>query len=259
MNPPDAPIVVFDSGLGGISVLRALVKELPAERFVYFGDSANAPYGTRTTAKIRRLTLENLERLERDFGFKAAVIACNTATSAAITLLRDRFSQPIIGIEPALKLAAERHPGETVVVMATQTTLREKKYAALAARYGERCRVYSLPCPKLVEYVEQGAQDSPSAERYLRRRLSRFLNQPPGALVLGCTHFPFAAPALRRLFPEGTELLDGSRGTACQTRRLLSERGLLRTEGEGSVKFFSSIDTEAQRARAKALFETELS
>lgn len=258
MNTPDSPIVVFDSGLGGISVLRALARELPRERFVYFGDSANAPYGTRSTAQIRRLTLENLERLDRDHGFKAAVIACNTATSAAITQLRERFSQPVIGIEPALKLAAERHPGGSIVVMATQTTLREKKYAALAAQYGRGCRVYALPCPRLVEYVESFAQDSPEAERYLRRRLSRFLHDPPDALVLGCTHFPFAAPALRRLFPASTELLDGSRGTAQQTRRVLHERGLLRETGEGSVEFYCSLDTPEQLARMRELYAASL-
>lgn len=254
----NAPIVVFDSGLGGLSVLRALVRELPRERFVYFGDSANAPYGTRSTSQIRQLTLSNLERLERDFGFKAAVIACNTATSAAISQLRERFRQPIIGLEPALKLAAERHPGGSIVVMATQTTLHEKKYAALAAQYAANCRVTDLPCPRLVEYVEQGAQSSPEAERYLRWRLSRFIKQPPDAVVLGCTHFPFAAPVLRRLFPEKTELLDGSRGAACRTRSLLAERGLLRSEGEGSVELYSSIDTEAQKTRAERLFKMDL-
>lgn len=258
MDSVDAPIVVFDSGLGGISVLRALVQELPSERFVYFGDSANAPYGTRSTPKIRRLTLDCLTRLERDFGFKAAVIACNTATSAAIGLLRERFSQPIIGIEPALKLAAERHPGGTVAVLATQTTLREKKYAALAAQYAGRCRVVNLPCPRLVELVEAGEANGPAAERYLRRTLARFLKEPPDAVVLGCTHFPFAAPLLRRLLPESTELLDGSRGTACQTRRLLAQNGLLRAQGPGSVEFFSSLDTPEQLARAQAMFTAEL-
>ena len=146
----NSPIVVFDSGVGGVSVLRALLRELPEENFLYFGDSANAPYGPRTTEEIRALTLENLTRLKAQYDFKAAVIACNTATSAAIGALRAAWPElPIIGIEPALKPAADRHPGGTVVVMATETTLREEKFAAMTRRMESRCRIVSLPCPEL--------------------------------------------------------------------------------------------------------------
>ena len=171
----NSPILVFDSGVGGVSVLRSLVRELPDEDFVYFGDSANAPYGPRSTEEIRALTLENLTRLKEEFDFKAAVIACNTATSAAIGDLRAAWPElPILGIEPALKPAADRHPGGTVVVMATETTLREEKFAALTRRIESRCRVVSLPCPELVEFVERGETDSPALEDYLRQTLAPF-------------------------------------------------------------------------------------
>ena len=243
MKSADRPIVVFDSGVGGISVLRSLVRYLPRERFVYFGDSANAPYGTRTTADIRRLTLENLRRLDEEYHFKAAVIACNTATSAAITELRAVYAdRPIVGIEPALKLAAERHPGKTVVVMATQTTLRERKFAALTSRYADRCRIVRLPCPELVEFVERGELDSPALASFLRDRLGPYCTEDLGAVVLGCTHFPFVRPPLLSILPETAELLDGSDGTARQTRRLLQQRGELRTEGEGSVLLCNSSE-----------------
>ena len=243
------PIVVFDSGVGGLSVLRALVRELPQEDFLYFGDSANAPYGSRTTEEIRCLTLENLRRLDKECCFKAAVIACNTATSAAITELRAVYAdRPIVGIEPALKLAADRHPGQTVVVMATETTLREKKFAALTARYTDRCRIVRLPCPELVEFVERGELDSPELLAYLQNRLSPFCHQDLGAVVLGCTHFPFAAGAMRGILPPDTELLDGSEGTARQTRRLLQQRGLLSDRAEGRVELRnSSPDPEMLR------------
>ena len=242
MDQKNQPIAVFDSGVGGISVLRALVRAMPSERFVYLGDTAHAPYGPKPTEEIRRLTLENLHVLDEVEPFKAVVIACNTATSAAFEALRRTYAdRPVIGIEPALKPAADRHPGQTVLVLATETTLREAKYAALAARMAQRCKVVSLPCPELVEFVERGETDSPALERWLRTRLAPWLGGEAGAVVLGCTHFPFAAPALRRVLPAGTELIDGSAGTARQTRRLLAEADLLRpSSARGEVIFRST-------------------
>ena len=237
----EQPIVVFDSGVGGLSVLRALVRELPQERFVYFGDSANAPYGIRSTEEIRTLTVENLRSLDEAWGFKAAVVACNTATSAAIGALREEYrDRPVIGIEPALKLAADRHPGGKILVIATQTTLREAKFDALARRVGSSCEVWRLPCPELVEFVERGETDSPALEDFLGRILAPWCDGKTDAVVLGCTHFPFAAGVMRRILPERTELLDGSEGTARQTRRLLAQRDLLCTEGEGELILLNS-------------------
>ena len=253
----NSPIVVFDSGVGGVSVLRALVRELPEEDFVYFGDSANAPYGPRTTEDIRALTLKNLTRLKKEYDFKAAVIACNTATSAAIGELRAAWPElPIIGIEPALKPAADRHPGGTVVVMATETTLREEKFAALTRRMGDRCKIVSLPCPELVEFVERGETEGSELEAWLRRVLEPWLEAD--AVVLGCTHFPFAAEALRRVLSPETELLDGSLGTARNTRSQLAERSLLRETGPGSVRFINSSPDAGMLALCERLLHTEL-
>ena len=253
----NSPIVVFDSGVGGVSVLRALVRELPEENFVYFGDSANAPYGPRTTEDIRALTLKNLTRLKKEYDFKAAVIACNTATSAAIGELRATWPElPIIGIEPALKPAADRHPGGTVVVMATETTLREEKFAALTRRMGDRCKIVSLPCPELVEFVERGETEGSELEAWLRRVLEPWLEAD--AVVLGCTHFPFAAEALRRVLSPETELLDGSLGTARNTRSQLAERSLLRETGPGSVRFINSSPDAGMLALCERLLHTEL-
>ena len=235
------PIAVFDSGLGGISVLRELRSLMPNEHYLYFGDSANAPYGSRPTEEIRALTLENLTRLKQEYAFKAVVVACNTATSAAIGALRAAWPElPVVGIEPALKPAADRHPGGTVLVLATETTLREAKFDALACRLADRCRVVRLPCPGLVEFIERGETDSPALEAFLRQTLGDYAGGGADAVVLGCTHYPFAAEVLRRVLGPDTELLDGSEGTARNTRSQLAERSLLRETGEGSVRFLNS-------------------
>ena len=236
MNTNDF-IAVFDSGVGGISVLKHLVKLLPEERFLYFGDSANAPYGTKTKAQVRELTLAAAEMLYLR-GIKALVVACNTATSAAITELRLAYPDLIvIGIEPALKLAADTYPGGRLGVMATPMTLREEKFAALMERFRGSCEIFKLPATGLVELIEAGRADSPEAEEMLRRL---FENYPKlDALVLGCTHYPFAAGTIRRVLGEDVALLDGGDGTARETKRRLEAAGLLRS-GDGSVTIENS-------------------
>ena len=236
MNTNDY-IAVFDSGVGGISVLKHLVKQLPEERFLYFGDSANAPYGTKTKDQVRTLTLDAAEMLYLR-GIKALVVACNTATSAAINDLRLAYPDLIvIGIEPALKLAADTCPGGSLGVMATPMTLREEKFAALVERFQDSCQIYKMPAPGLVELIEDGKADSPEAEELIR---NLFANYPRlDALVLGCTHYPFAAQAIGRVLGPETLLLDGGDGTARETKRRLENAGLLRS-GEGSVTIENS-------------------
>ena len=237
------PIAVFDSGLGGISVLRRLIQVLPEENFLYFGDSANAPYGSRPTEEIRSLTLENAEQLFSR-GAKALVVACNTATSAAIDTLRERYpNRIIIGIEPALKLAVSRHPNGRILVMATDATLREKKFATLMERFGEHCEILKCPCPELVEFVERGELEGEALQKVLKAELQAHLTPAPDAIVLGCTHFPFLQAEIRRVVGETPEILDGSDGTAKETRRRLSEAGLLRTGGPGKVELLNSLQT----------------
>lgn len=239
MPDRESPIAVFDSGLGGISVLRELRRQLPQERFLYFGDSANAPYGTRPTEEIRALTLKNAERLF-SMGAKALVLACNTATSAAVDELRARYPEKIIiGIEPALKPAVDRHPNGKILVMATEATLRERKFAALMERYGARCQICKCPCPALVELVERGQTSGDAVEAALRGYLADYLLPPPDAVVLGCTHYPFLRAVVRMVVGEGPELLDGADGTAKETRRRLAAADLLRS-GAGEVRLCNS-------------------
>ena len=250
------PIAVFDSGLGGISVLRKLVEQMPQEHFLYFGDSKNAPYGSRTTEDIRALTLRNAEALfER--GTKALVVACNTATSAAIDVLRERYPERIIvGVEPALKLAVSRHPQGRILVMATDATLREKKFAALMERFAARCDICKCPCPELVSFVERGELTGPALEETLRRELEPCMQPEPDAVVLGCTHFPFLRKTIQRVVGAGPELLDGADGTAKEAERRLREAGLLREPGlPGTVELTNSLQTAEILTLSERLLE----
>ena len=242
-------IAVFDSGVGGISVLRMLRHHMPRERYVYFGDQANAPYGKRSTEDVRRLTLTAAEKLLDAYPVKALVVACNTATAAAIEDLREKYPDLIVvGIEPALKLAADRCPGGHIGVMATQVTLREEKFDHLLHRF-PGCAVEKIPAPGLVELIEAGKADAPETEELLRRLLADHVGKLD-ALVLGCTHYPFARKALRRVLGEGTLLLDGGDGTARETRRRLESAGLLAADGDGELILRSSRNDDELRALA---------
>ena len=251
MNTNDF-IAVFDSGVGGISVLKHLVKLLPEERFLYFGDSANAPYGTKTKETVRELTLAAAETLYLR-GIKALVVACNTATSAAINDLRLAYPDLIvIGIEPALKLAADTYPGGRLGVMATPMTLREEKFSALMERFQSGHEIFRIPAPGLVELIEAGKADSPETEALLR---ILFENYPKlDALVLGCTHYPFADRVIARVLGEDVALLDGGDGTARETKRRLEAAGLLRS-GEGSVTIENSSNDPQLIALSMELLE----
>ena len=221
-------IAVFDSGKGGLSVLRELTALMPDERFLYFGDSKNAPYGIRPTEQVRHLTMAAAEML-MEKGVKALVVACNTATSAAIGLLREKYpDKVIVGIEPALKPAVEAFPRGNIGIMATQVTLREEKLAHQLERFPE-ATVHLIPAPGLVERIEQGLP----TEDLLRPVLAPYKHLD--ALVLGCTHYPFAAETIQKLLPD-TVLFDGGPGTARQTKRLLEELDML-NPGPGEVTY----------------------
>ena len=228
-------IAVFDSGVGGLSVLRHLRKLLPKENYIYFGDCANAPYGCKTTQEVRALTLAAADKLITEYPIKALVVACNTATSAAIRDLRAKYPQLIVvGIEPALKLAADKFPNGRIGVMATQVTLREEKFDALMHRFDAGCTVEKIPAPGLVELIEAGKADSAETQALLEKILAPYRGKLD-ALVLGCTHYPFAAATIRKVLGEDVVLLDGGEGTARETRRRLEAAGLLNEEGAGEL------------------------
>ena len=243
MNQKQDYIAVFDSGVGGISVLRHLRRVLPGERFLYFGDSANAPYGSRSTQEVRRLTLAAAEKLTTEYPLKALVIACNTATAAAVKQVRESYPELIvIGIEPALKVAADHFPGGRIGVMATEVTLREEKFDTLLHRFDENCTITKIPAPGLVQLVEAGKVDGPETEALLRQILGPYIGKLD-ALVLGCTHYPFAAEAISRVLEGKTVLLEGGDGTARETKRRLAAAQLLE-EGSGEIRILNSSDNK---------------
>ena len=249
-------IAVFDSGVGGVSVLRELRRLMPGERFYYFGDSANAPYGRKTTQQVRALTLAAGRRLLEELDCKALVVACNTATAAAITQLREQYPDRIIvGIEPALKLACDRHPGGTVGIMATDVTLRERKLAALMERVRRDCTLLRVHAPGAVELVEAGKCGAPEAVALMRQILEPY-GDKLDALVLGCTHYPFLKNAMRAVLGERVELLDGGEGTARETKRRLMLAGLLR-EGEGELVVENSSADPAKIALTHQLLDSK--
>ena len=236
----DRPVGIFDSGVGGVSVLRELRAQLPLENVVYYGDTAHAPYGTKppevVMARVRQVMAELLNR-----NVKAVVIACNTATSVAAATLRAEMTLPIIGMEPALKPAHQLRHGGQVLVMATPLTLRLPKFSALMARYGEGAS--PLPCPGLMELVEAGHLDDAEVTAYLTQLFAPYAHTAVDAVVLGCTHYVFLKPLLRRMLPPETAILDGNAGTIRQLQRVLTDHGSLRQQGDpGHVELLTSGD-----------------
>lgn len=250
------PIGVFDSGVGGISVLRELVALMPNENFIYFGDSANAPYGTKALEQVVKLVCDDAEYLYQK-GVKALVVACNTATSAGIGVLREQYKDiPVIGIEPALKPAvlSKEHP--VVLVMATPMTVREKKFHDLMLRFETEAEIIPLPCPGLMEFVERGELESEALENYLRELFAPFTKVD--AVVLGCTHYPFVKKMIQKVLGKETLLFDGGAGTARETKRQLESRDLLTISDEkGQVVFENSANEERLLALCQVLLNYE--
>lgn len=233
-------ILVVDSGVGGISVLRELVKVLPSERFIYVGDSANAPYGEKTAAQVYSHTKSSIAH-EYSKGIKAIVIACNTITASCINELRSDYPElPVIGIEPALKPAFERFHSSgdekpKILLLATPFTVRSDKLDKLAERFEEEADIYRRSCSDLVRFVESGLADDEACLEYLTDVISSCGSIKFNAVVLGCTHFPFAKKTLQKAINYDVEFFDGGEGTARQTKRRLEEMGLLRDDAEAPV------------------------
>lgn len=249
MDQARNPIGVFDSGVGGISTLQDMIRELPKERFIYYGDMANAPYGTKTTEEVISCVREVVDRLTEQ-KIKALVIACNTATGAAAATLRQELSIPVIGMEPALKPASEIRKNGNVLVLATPLTLQQEKFVNLMQRYGEGA--VKVPCPGLMELVEQ--DDGEGALRYLKELFAGFRMDEVDAVVLGCTHYVFLKEMIRELLPAQVAITDGNAGTARQLRRVLERNGLLNSEGPGGTVLETS-GTDRDLTLMKKLLE----
>lgn len=256
MDRKRLPIGVFDSGVGGISVLRELIRLMPEEQYLYLGDSANAPYGTKALEQVRKMTIQNIEALLEQ-GVKSVVVACNTATSAAVADLRKMYPDlPLVGIEPAIKPAAEQNPGGRIIVMATPMTLRQEKFCKLMGRYEDRAQIVPLPCPGLMEYVERGNLAGEDLQKYLTELFWSVDDEPMDAIVLGCTHYPFARQAIRQVVGTEVKIYDGGAGTAREMKRRLQEAGLLQeSAGTGRVIFENSYTDPDAMAKEQKLCE----
>jgi glutamate racemase len=250
------PIAVFDSGVGGISVLRELTRIMPQEDFIYFGDSKHAPYGTKRLEEVRTLTIACADSLFEE-GAKGLVVACNTATSAAVRILRERYPDiPIVGIEPALRPAALFMEHPRVLVMATPMTIREEKFHRLMARYEDQADVIPLACPGLMDFIERGDLDGDDLHRYLEDLLYSYSDNRVDAAVLGCTHYPFARKQIQRVLGERVRIFDGGEGTAREMRRRLGEASLLQDRDKrGSVDFRNSLDDANKLELCRRLYE----
>ncbi|MDH4553799.1 glutamate racemase [Pseudomonas sp. BN417] len=245
--PETAPVGVFDSGVGGVSVLREIRALLPNESLLYVADSGHVPYGEKSADFIRERSHHIAEFLLGQ-GAKALVLACNTATVAAVADLRERYPQlPIVGMEPAVKPAAAATRSGVVGVLATTGTLKSAKFAALLDRFAGDVRVITQPCPGLVERIEAGDLMGPDTRQLLAGYVEPLLAEGCDTLILGCTHYPFLRPLLHQLVPDSVSLIDTGAAVARQLQRLLDARGLLAAGPAERCRFWSSGDPAAMQ------------
>lgn len=245
--PDQAPVGVFDSGVGGLSVLREIRALLPDESLLYVADSGHVPYGEKSADFIRERSHHIAEFLLGQ-GAKALVLACNTATVAAVADLRERYPQlPIVGMEPAVKPAAAATRSGVVGVLATTGTLKSAKFAALLDRFAADVRVITQPCPGLVERIEAGDLEGPATRELLMGYVEPLLAEGCDTLILGCTHYPFLRPLLHRMVPDSVSLIDTGAAVARQLQRLLEAQGLHAEGGAQPCRFWSSGDAEGMQ------------
>lgn len=216
-------IGIFDSGVGGLTVLNTAMKIIPCAEYFFYADLDNVPYGVKTKEEVNKLTYNSIKFLY-DLGVDAIVIACNTATSTSAERLRKMFDIPILGMEPAIKPAIETTQGKKILVMATELTLKEDKFKNLVNRLEADDIVDSIPMPELVEAAENFAFDSEKLESLVTEKLKKFDLNDYGALVLGCTHFIYFEKMLKRIFPQNISIIDGNKGTVINLVKTLNSR-----------------------------------
>jgi len=252
------PIGVFDSGLGGLTVLREIHQQLPHENLVYFGDTARVPYGNKSATTIIRYSREIVHfLLSRDV--KAIVVACNTASSYALDAIREMTDIPVLGvIDPAVRSLATRAAADAVAgLIATKGTIASNSYHAALKRNHGRQKLISQACPLLVPLIEEGYAESRAAELILHDYLDPLAEQGVEYLILGCTHYPLIAPAISRMFPEFT-LIDSAEETARELRQLLSARELLRFAAAATIELYVSDMTESMQKLRELFFSGDI-
>lgn len=248
------PCGIFDSGVGGLSVLRHLRAQLPAENFLYFADQANVPYGGKSMAEVRRFAVGITDFL-LDQGAKLIVVACNSASAAALEHLRRSYpGVPFVGMEPAVKPAvAQTHSGK-IGVLATEVTLRGDLLARSTERFAGEVEVYEEALPGVIEPIEAGITDGQAMQRILGSVIEPLLSSGVDTLVLGCTHYPFLLPLIEKIVGKRAVIIDPSPAVARQAERLLAEQQLQNLSATpGSVDYYTSGSPQKLDASIKAL------
>lgn len=245
LNPSTSPIGIFDSGIGGLSVLRAMREQMPEESVVYFGDQAHIPYGPRPMEQIRDFS-EAITRFLLSQNAKLIVVACNTASAAALKYLREIFQDiPFVGMEPAVKPAAEHTQTGKVGVLATPATFQGALYASVVERFANGVELFQNTCPGLVQQVEQGNLDGAETRRILEDALMPMLEKNIDTVVLGCTHYPFVIPLIQQIVGENVRVIDPAPSVAKQVRRVLEAKGIKsQSRVRADVNLFTSGDPE---------------
>lgn len=245
---PTSPIGIFDSGVGGISVLRAIREQMPEESVIYFGDQGHIPYGPRPMQQIRDFS-EAITRFLLEQDAKAIVVACNTASAAALKYLRQKFPNvQFVGMEPAVKPAAEHTHTGKVGVLATPATFQGALYASVVERFANGVELFQNTCNGLVQQIEQGNLSGEETRQILEEALFPMLEKNIDTVVLGCTHYPFVIPLIQQVVGENIRVIDPAPAVAKQTARLLDAQGLRNNLGsKGDIKFYTSGDPDELR------------
>ena len=258
MTNTEAPIGVYDSGVGGLSVLRALHSQLPFEATLYFADQAKVPYGERPLEEVRQLA-EGVTRMMMHEGAKLIVIACNTASAAALKYLRDLYPKfPFVGMEPAVKPAAEQTLSGKVGVLATPSTFQGELYASVVERFAKDVQIFEATCPGLVKQIERGYLQTFLTRRILQQALQPMLAEGVDTLVMGCTHFPFVIPLIQQIAGEGVRVIDPAPAIARQTERVLMQHDLLQSSStDPAHRYLTSGDPSRFSRLLKQLLDID--
>ena len=234
-----APIGLFDSGVGGLSIMKEVRLLLPEEDLIYFADSAYCPYGVKPSDVIRARCFSICDFLVGQ-GVKLIVVASNTTSVAGLDIIRERYSIPIVGVEPAVKPAVEKSHNGKIGILATGVTLAGERFSSLIDRYGSGVEVFTQPCPGLVELVEEGKLNDPETEALLHHYLDPILSHGSDTIVLGCTHYPFLRPVIQAMVGREIEVIDTGEAVARQVSRIINRYNPVHTGQKGKEIFYTS-------------------
>lgn len=253
-----APVGVFDSGMGGLSVLREIHQLLPNENLIYIADSKNAPYGDRSAHHVQQRS-QQIAQFLLDKQIKTLVVACNTATADAVDMLREQLTIPVIGLEPAIKPGAEISRTGVIGVLATQRTIESKRLHCLTLKHASNIKVLAQACPGLVEKVEANHLDRYDTKQLIKQYTNPLLQQNADTIILGCTHYPFLYNTISNIVGEGIQLIETGKPVAKQLQRILTQQQLLNfSEDMGEISFYNSSDFKIHKNAMQQLWNSDI-